>query len=56
MIVISEIFTVESQSVTQKNKTIFLLIEWMVDFMWIFEKKVAHLKIERIQEKKIGRT
>jgi hypothetical protein len=38
MIVISEFFTVESQLVTLKNKTIFMLIECMVNFMRIFEK------------------
>jgi hypothetical protein len=38
MIVISEFFTVESQLVTLNNKTISLLIEFMVDFMLIFEK------------------
>jgi hypothetical protein len=39
MIVISEFFTVESQLVILKKKTISLLIECMVDFMLIFEKK-----------------
>jgi hypothetical protein len=38
MKVISELFTVESELVILKNKTISLLIECMVDFMWIFEK------------------